>query len=160
MIDYFNDNIYSFWFVIGFLLLIIEALALGFAAGFILFVGLGALLTGGAIWFGIVPASWLSSIATFALSSALISVLLWKPLRAIQRNSKPPEKDNTSDIIGLKFRLERDISITVPGVTRYSGIEWQVVIDHASEQQSIAAGSSVVVVSVDAGTFWVDVPSK
>ncbi|MCF6325537.1 MAG: NfeD family protein [Gammaproteobacteria bacterium] len=160
MIDYFNDNIYSFWFVIGFLLLIIEALALGFSTGFILFVGLGALLTGGAIWSGIVPATWLSSIATFALSSVLISVLLWKPLRAIQRNSKPPEKDNTSDIIGLKFRLEREISTTEPGVTRYSGIEWQVVIDHASEQQSIAAGSSVVVVSVDAGTFWVDVPGN
>ncbi|MBL1259442.1 MAG: NfeD family protein [Thiotrichaceae bacterium] len=157
MIDYLNDNIYSFWFAIGFLLLIIEALALGFSTGFILFVGLGALLTGGAIWLGVVPATWLSSIATFALSSVLISVLLWKPLRAIQRNSIAPKKDNSSDIIGLKFRLEREISTTAPGVTRYSGIEWQVVIDLASEQQSIAAGTSVVVVSVDAGTFWVDV---
>jgi len=156
MIEYFNDNIYSFWFMVGFLLLIIEALALGFSTGFILFIGLGALLTGGAIWFEIVPATWLSSVATFALSSVLTSVLLWKPLRAIQRNSKPPEKDNTSDIIGLKFRLEQAISTTAPGVTRYSGIAWQVVIDHASEQQTIAAGTSVVVVSVDAGTFWVD----
>ncbi len=160
MIEFFNDNIYSFWFAIGFLLLIIEALALGFSTGFILFIGLGALLTGGAIWFELVPATWLSSIATFALSSVLISLLLWKPLRAIQRNSKPPKKDNSSDIIGLKFRLERDISTTAPGVTRYSGVEWQVVIDHASAQQMIAAGTTVVVVSVDAGTFWVDVDNK
>ena len=40
MVEYFNDNIYSFWFVVGFLLLIIEALALGFSTGFILFIGL------------------------------------------------------------------------------------------------------------------------
>ncbi|VAW86995.1 hypothetical protein MNBD_GAMMA17-1534 [hydrothermal vent metagenome] len=160
MIEFFNDNIYSFWFAIGFLLLIIEALALGFSTGFILFIGLGALLTGGAIWFELVPATWLSSIATFALSSVLISFLLWKPLRAIQRNSKPPKKDNSSDIIGLKFRLKGEISTAAPGVTRYSGVEWQVVIDHASEQQMIAAGTTVVVVSVDAGTFWVDVDNK
>ncbi len=160
MIEFFNDNIYSFWFAIGFLLLVIEALALGFSTGFILFIGLGALLTGGAIWSELVPATWLSSIATFALSSVFISLLLWKPLRAIQRNSKPPEKDNSSDIIGLKFRLKHEISTTAPGVTRYSGIEWQVVIDHASEQQMIAAGTMVAVVSVDAGTFWVDVDNK
>jgi len=160
MVEYFNDNIYSFWFVVGFLLLIIEALALGFSTGFILFIGLGALMTGGAIWFEIVPATWLSSIVTFALSSVLISAALWKPLRAIQRNSKPPKKDNSSDIIGLKFRLDREISTTAPGVTRYSGVEWQVVIDHASVHQTIAAGTTVVVVSVDAGTFWVDVDAK
>ncbi len=160
MIEFFNDNIYSFWFAIGFLLLVIEALALGFSTGFILFIGLGALLTGGAIWFELVPATWLSSIATFALSSVFISLLLWKPLRAIQRNSKPPKKDNSSDIIGLLWWLKREISTTAPGITRYSGVEWQVVIDHASEQQMIAAGTMVVVVSVDAGTFWVDVDNK
>jgi len=159
MVEFFNDNIYSFWFAVGFLLLIIEALALGFSTGFILFIGLGALMTGGAIWFGVVPATWLSSIATFAASSVLISLVLWKPLRAIQRNSKPPGKDNSSDLVGLKFRLDRDVTLTAPGVTRYSGVEWQVVIDHASPHQAIAAGTSVVVVSVDAGTFWVDVPS-
>ncbi len=155
MIDYFNDNIYSFWFGIGFLLLIIEALALGFSTGFILFIGLGALMTGGAIWFGLVPATWLASITTFTLSSVLISAVLWKPLKHIQRNSKPPKKDNSSDIIGFKFRLENDLSTTQPSVTRYSGIEWKVEIDMGSVDKEISAGTTVVVVSVDAGKFWV-----
>lgn len=155
MIDYFNNHIYSFWFAVGFLLLIIEALALGFSTGFILFVGLGGLITGGLLWFGVVPATWLASIATFGVSSALISAALWKPLRRIQQNNKPPEKDNTSDIIGLKFRLDDDITTTTPGTTRYSGIEWQVEIDFASEAKEISAGTTVVVVSVDAGKFKV-----
>jgi len=155
MIEYFNNNIYSFWFAVGFILLIIEALAFGFTTGFVLFVGLAALVTGGVVWFDLVPDTWIASIATFAVSSALISVALWKPLKSIQSNSKSPEKDNTSDIIGLKFRLDADIGISVPGTTRYSGIEWKVEIDHSAEITEISKGSTVVVVSVDAGKFWV-----
>lgn len=155
MVEFFDNNIHSFWFAVGFLLLIIEALALGFSTGFVLFLGFGALITGGAIWFGLVPATWLASIATFGVSSVLISAALWKPLKWIQHNSKAPEKDNTSDIIGLKFRLDDDITTTTPGTTRYSGIEWQVEIDFASEAKEISAGTTVVVVSVDAGKFRV-----
>jgi len=155
MIEYFNANIHSFWFAVGFILLIVEALALGFSTGFVLFIGLGALLTGGLIWFGLMPGTWLASIATFGVSSVLISVALWKPLKSFQANSEVPEKDNTSDIIGLKFRLDTDITTTVPGTTRYSGIEWQVEIDFGSEAKEICAGTTVVVVSVDAGKFRV-----
>ncbi len=155
MIDYFNEAIHSFWFVVGFLLLVIEALALGFSTGFVLFLGLAALMTGGIIWFGLVPATWLASIATFAVSSVLISALLWKPLRRIQRNSTPPDKDNSSDLVGMKFRLSEDISSTKPGSTRYSGITWRVEIDLNSELEEINAGSTVAVVSVDAGVFRV-----
>jgi len=157
MVDFFNNNIDSFWFAIGFLLLIIEALALGFSTGFILFIGLGALLTGGLIWLGLVPATWLAGIATFAVSSVLISLALWKPLKKIQANNKPPAKDNSSDMIGLKFRLDSDISAARPGSTRYSGIEWKVEIDLDSDIKEICAGETVVVVSVDAGKFRVTV---
>lgn len=155
MIEFFNNNIYSFWFAVGFLLLIIEALALGFSTGFILFIGLGALLTGGGIWFGLVPATWLASIATFALSSGLISAVLWKPLKKFQADSEPPKKDNTSDIVGLKFRLDADISTTHPGTTRYSGIAWEVAIDLDSDLKEMSAGTVVVVVSVDVAKFRV-----
>ncbi len=155
MIDYFNDAIHSFWFVVGFLLLVIEALALGFSTGFVLFLGLAALMTGGIMWFELVPATWLASIATFAVSSVFISALLWKPLRHIQSHSVPPGKDNSSDLVGMKFRLSEDISSTKPGSTRYSGITWRVDVDLNSELDEISAGSTVVVVSVDAGVFRV-----
>ena len=155
MAEYFNSNLYNFWFITGFILLAIELLVLGFSVGFIFFIGLAALITGGALWFGLIPATWLASIATFALSSAFVSAALWKPLKALQNSRKVPEKDNSSDFIGLKFRLDDDISITKPGKTRYSGIEWQVEIALDSDVKEIAAGTTVVVVSLDAGKFRV-----
>jgi membrane protein implicated in regulation of membrane protease activity len=79
---------------------------------------------------------------------------LWKPLLKFQ-NFDVPEKDNSSDMVGHKFRLEQDVSLTQPGSTRYSGIEWRVEIDTAAECEAIAAGTRVVVTSVDAGVFRV-----
>ncbi len=155
MIEYFNNNIYSFWFVIGFILLAVELLAFGFSTGFVLFVGLAALVTGGAVWFGLIPATWSASIATFAISSVVVSALLWKPLKAIQNSSKIPAKDNSSDLVGMKFRLDDDVSISKPGKTRYSGVEWQVEIALDSDVKEISAGTTVVVVSVEVGKFKV-----
>jgi len=155
MIEFFDDNIHSFWFAIGFLLLALEAVAFGFSTGFVLFVGLAALLTGSLLWFNVVPPTWLASIATFALTSVIVSALLWKPLKRLQGDNKAPQKDNTSDLIGLKFRLEKTITADSSGVTRYSGIEWKVEIDLESKQNEIAAGNTVVVVAVDAGRFSV-----
>jgi len=155
MIEYFNNNIYSFWFVVGFVLLAIELLAFGFSTGFVFFVGLAALITGGAIWFGLISATWSASIATFAISSVIVSAVLWKPLKVLQNSREIPEKDNTSDIIGLKFRLDDDISVSKPGKTRYSGIEWQVEIALDSDVTEISAGTTVIVVSVDVGKFRV-----
>jgi len=157
MIDYFNEHIYSFWFVVGFILLALEAVAFGFSTGFVLFIGLAALTTGGLMWSEIVPLTWLSSIATFTICSVLVSVVLWKPLKSLQSNDKVPERDNTSDIVGLKFRLTNDISISHPGTTRYSGIEWKVEIDPSSSTQQISAGTMVTVMAVDVGKFWVAV---
>lgn len=155
MIEYFNNNIYSFWFVIGFILLAVELLALGFSTGFVLFVGLAALVTGGAVWFALIPATWSASIATFAISTIVVSALLWKPLKAIQNNRKTPKKDNSSDLVGMMFRLDEDISVSKPGTTRYSGIEWQVELALDSDVAEISSGTTVIVASIDAGKFRV-----
>ncbi len=155
MIEFFDKNIDDFWFILGFILLAVEALALGFSTGFVLFVGFAALVTGGAVWFGIVPGTWVATTATFVVSSVVISVALWKPFMKLQNNSKAPEKDNTSDLIGLKFRLDEGVSTTAPGKTRYSGIEWKVELDFDSDVEELLKGTAVVVTSVDAGKFKV-----
>jgi len=155
MIEYFNTHIYAFWFAVGFILLAVELLVLGFATGFVLFLGLAALVTGGFLWAKIIPVSWLGGIVSFTLSSVLISAALWKPFNNLQHSRQKPEKDNTSDLIGYEFRLTEDISIMHPGKTRYSGIEWRVEIDNDADVESIASGTLVVVTSVDAGKFRV-----
>jgi membrane protein implicated in regulation of membrane protease activity len=154
MIEYFNSNQHAFWFTLGFGLLVLEALVFGFSSGVVLFTGIGALITGGLLWGGVLPASWLYGIACFGICSGVSAALLWKPLLKFQ-NFDVPEKDNSSDMIGYKFRLGQDISLTQPGSTRYSGIDWRVEIDAAAESNEIAAGTRVVVTSVDAGVFRV-----
>jgi len=155
MIEYFDTHLYTFWFVIGFILLGIEILLLGFGTGFLLFIGLSALTTGGLLWFELVPLSWMGSITTFVISSVVISFLLWKPLKSLQNKDAVPEKDSSSDLIGYTFRLSQDISITEPGSTRYSGIEWRVKIDDDSKIESIAINTRVTVTAVNAGEFIV-----
>lgn len=154
MIEYFNTNQHAFWFALGFLLLAVEVLALGLATGVVLFSGIGALLTGGLIWSGILPHTWLAGIATFGLASFLSAVLLWKPLLKMQKDNTG-HKDDSSDFIGHEFRLDMPISLTEPGKTRYSGVEWRVEIDDNAGIETIAAGEKVTVTSLDAGILRV-----
>ena len=154
MIDYIQNNQPAFWFSLGFLLLIIEALVFGFTSGVVLFAGVGGLVAGGMMWFGIIPHTWLAGFVTFGLGSGLAAALLWKPLLRLQ-NDDPPTKDNSSDIIGYRFRLADTITLTAPGTTRYSGIDWRVEIDLDADITEIEGGSLVEVSSVDAGLFRV-----
>jgi membrane protein implicated in regulation of membrane protease activity len=154
MIEYFDANQHAFWFTLGFALLVVEALVFGFTSGVVLFAGIGALITGGLLWGGVLPASWLYGIACFGICSGVSAALLWRPLLKFQ-NFDVPEKDNSSDMIGHKFRLEQDISLSHPGSTRYSGVDWRVEIDTDGDNDEIAAGTRVVVTSVDAGVFRV-----
>ena len=154
MIELINDNLVAFWFCLGFLLLSIEILAFGLGSGVLLFGSIGALLTGAFMWFGLLPQSWLSGIASFAVSSAVVTAVLWYPLKKLQDG---PELggDRSSDLIGHSFRLEQDIAIGNPGKTRYSGIDWRVEISSESDESQIANGQRVRVVSVDPGVFHV-----
>jgi membrane protein implicated in regulation of membrane protease activity len=154
MIEYFNSNQHALWFTLGFALLVVEALVFGFTSGVVLFTGIGALVTGGLLWGEMVPASWLNGIACFGISSGVSAALLWKPLLRFQ-NFDVPEKDNSSDMIGHRFRLEQDVSLTQPGSTRYSGVDWRVEIDPDCDRDVLVAGTPVVVTSVDAGVFRV-----
>ena len=154
MIEYFNAHQYAFWVSIGFAMLVIEVLALGLSSGVLLFAGLGALVTAGLLWLGLLPETWLAGVACFGVSSAVAAALLWKPLLKLQ-NFEVPDKDNSSDLVGMKFVLREPVSLIAPGRTQFSGIEWKVEIQPGQGVDHIAAGEQVSVVSVDAGLFRV-----
>lgn len=154
MIEYFDSHIYSFWFVAGFILLAMELLIFGFSTGFVLFLGLSALTTGGLVWAEFISASWAVSIASFAIGSVVYSAVLWRPFKMLQNSTAPVHVD-TSDFIGHEFRLTENISLTTAGKTRYSGIEWHVEIDKSCELHEIPAGTLVKVVALDVGRFHV-----
>ena len=153
-VEYLNQHQSEFWIVSGFAILILEITLLGLATGVLLFVGLGALATGLLMQFGILPETWLAGLSGFGISSGVITVLLWRPLKRLQ-GGKAPRQDRSSDLIGLEFVLAQNIDKQMPGKTRYSGVDWRVEIAPDTDTLSIAAGQRVVVTSVDAGVFRV-----
>ncbi len=154
MFDYIHSHQAGFWIALGFLLLALEVLVFGFTTLVMFFAGLGALTAGVLMKVGVLPSTWIAGIACFGISTGVYSVLLWKPLQRIQANSTPQQKQS-SDLIGLAFVLEQDISTTQTGTTRYSGVNWRVEIDRDAGVETLNKGQRVVVSSVDAGVFRV-----
>ena len=151
--DYIVSHQAEFWMVIGFALLAAEVLT-GFTVGVFLFAGIGALVTGGLMSFGVLAETWVAGIACTGISTGLITAVLWKPLKNLQ-GDRPIGKDNSSDLIGHTFVIENEITTTKPGSTEYSGVSWRVEIDKDANVEVIEAGKHVTVSSVDVGLFKV-----
>ena len=153
MIEYINMHQSGFWIAVGFALLAAEVLLFGFTTIVLLFAGIGALVTGVAMMFGLLPETWAAGIACFGIATGIISTLLWKPLKNMQDN-EVSTKQYSSDFIGYEFVLQQDVTITRPGQHRYSGVDWKVELD-SSAGNRLGAGQKVVVTSLDAGVFRV-----
>ena len=153
IIDYISSHQAEFWMVMGFALLAAEVLT-GFTVGAFLFSGIGALITGGLMSFGILEQSWVAGISSTGISAGVVTALLWKPLKNLQ-GDLPVKKDNSSDLIGHSFVLEREITRAKPGLTNYSGVSWRVELDKEAGVDVIAAGKQVTVSSVEVGVFKV-----
>lgn len=149
--DYIVNHQSEFWLLLGFALLAMEVIT-GLTIGVFLFAGLGALTTGLLMSFLGLPETWIAGVACTGISSGIIALLLWKPLKRLQGN-RPIQKDNSSDFIGHEFIIDNDISMTKPGETNYSGLTWKVEIDKDAGVNTIEAGQRVTVSSVDVGLF-------
>jgi membrane protein implicated in regulation of membrane protease activity len=152
--EYINNNMSGFWIAVGFILMASEVLIFGFGTIIFLFAGLAAVLTGLLMMFGVLPETWIAGVASFGICTGVFSALLWKPLTRMQSGSAP-RPGSSSDLIGLEFVLQHEISVTYPGSYRYSGIDWNVEIDKSATDSTLAEGQRVAVVSVDAGIFRV-----
>ena len=152
--NYIHTHQAEFWVALGFLLLAVEVLVMGFSTLFLFFMGLGALVTGFLMMIGLLPHTWLAGVASFGICSGIVAALLWKTLHRMQ-GEKTPKKDISSDFTGLEFVLEQEVTTIAPGIKRYSGVNWKVEIDKDAGVQTIAAGQRVVVTSVEVGLFKV-----
>jgi membrane protein implicated in regulation of membrane protease activity len=154
IVDYIQAHQSSFWVALGFLLLATEVLVFGFTTIIFLFAGIGAIITGLLMMSGVLAETWISGMACFGISTGIISVLLFKPLRKMQ-DSPAKVQPQSSDLVGYSFVLQQDITNIQPGTHRYSGISWKVEIDVSAGVDEIKAGQRVEVVSLDAGVFRV-----
>ena len=144
--NWVNDNLSESLIIAGLALLVIEVVVLGFSSFVLFFVGLAALVAGGLMALAVVPNSLLSALSSVGVLTALLTMLLWRPLKSVQ--GKVESKRVTSDLVGHSFILNEAVSMTKNPAYRYSGIEWNL-----SSEQELSAGTLVEVTGVAVGKF-------
>ncbi|MBL4941535.1 MAG: NfeD family protein [Colwellia sp.] len=148
--EYFLENPDHLWYLIAGISFIIELSIMGLS-GPLLFFALGSLATGILVSIGFID-GWQSEILTVGILTAVIAVLLWKPLKSLQ--NKKNKTDNSSDMIGLKVPASSEITAT-SGSIRYSGIDWQARLADEAEVEFIADASQCEIVAISGNTMLV-----
>ncbi len=146
--NWMSNNLSEILIMAGLALLAIEVVVLGFSTFVLFFVGLAAVVAGGLMTFGILPESMLSALSSVGVLTALLAILLWRPLKSMQGNVE--RKKVTSDLVGHSFILEEAVSMTKNPAYSYSGIQWKL-----SSEQELSAGTLVEVTGVAVGKFIV-----
>jgi membrane protein implicated in regulation of membrane protease activity len=146
--NWMSNNLSEILIMAGLALLAIEVVVLGFSTFVLFFVGLAAVVVGGLMTFGILPESMLSALSSVGVLTALLAILLWRPLKSMQGNVE--RKKVTSDLVGHSFILEEAVSMTKNPAYSYSGIQWKL-----SSEQELSAGTLVEVTGVAVGKFIV-----
>lgn len=143
------ENIAQSLVISGLLILIIDAMALGFATFILTFFGIALMLTGILMYADVIPQTWNAAFWSAAIITPIIGAILWKPLKRLQ-NHVSKESVN-SDFAELEFELENDVDSKGLTLFRYSGVDWKL-----KSQQPIVKGTQVRVVKKDVGTMWVE----
>lgn len=146
--DWLANNPGQALITLGITLLIIEVVIMGFSTFLLTFFGLSAIVSGIAVYFGLLSNDLLTIVISNTVLAALFATLLWKPLKNLQNTNV---SDNTkSDLEGLEFTLTSDLSQTSSSNHRLSGVDWQV-----KSHTEIASGEQVIVEKAEVGTLWV-----
>ncbi|MCP4955540.1 MAG: NfeD family protein [Photobacterium aquimaris] len=148
---YFFENHHHFWYLIAGLSFVIELSIMGLS-GPLLFFAIASVITGILVTFGIIG-GWQTEIFTLGVLTALIAIILWKPLKRLQQSHS--KMDNSSDMIGLEVPVSVEVTET-SGNIRYSGINWNARLMAKSHVKSIANGSQCKIVAVSGNTMLVE----
>jgi len=122
--SYFLENHSNLFYFIAGISFFIELTVMGLS-GPLLFFAIAAFITAVLSSFGII-ASWEVELFTLGFLTALIALLMWKPLKNFQ--NRGDGKDRSSDMIGLSVLCAIEITRT-SGAIRYSGINWTARLD-------------------------------
>lgn len=148
--EYFLENPDHLWYLIAGLSFVVELSVMGLS-GPLLFFAIASLITGVLVSVGIMD-SWQSELLTVGILTALVAVILWKPLKSLQ-NSKG-KTDNSSDMVGLQVPASADITAT-QGSIRYSGINWNARLADDCNVEKINDKSLCLIVAISGNTMLV-----
>lgn len=117
---------------------------------------IAALLNAMLVWVGIVPEQSHVILLTLAGTTIVSAVLIWKPLRRLQKSGEKLEEDSgISDFVGTVLYLNAPLSKSEVGQIDFSGVSWQVRLSADSTQELLPAGAAVKIVSATVGLLVV-----
>ncbi|MBU3003894.1 NfeD family protein [Paraglaciecola arctica] len=146
--DWAFNNLAESLLILGILLLVIEVAVLGFSTFVLFFVGCAAVVSAALLYIGIVPDTLLAAMLSTGIFTALLAVLLWKPLKNMQTQVDTTKAKG--DLVGHSFTLVEDVAPELTPIYRYSGIDWKLI---ATEH--LVSGTKVHVVEADVGEFHI-----
>lgn len=126
------------WAIIGIILIIAEVATMSF---FLIFFGLGALLTALLAWSGITPGIE-SQLIVFAVSS----LAMLAALRRFAKNLFFSKADASQDSVGQRALVSKMIPAGNEGAVTFRGTEW---IAFSDTSETIPAGSTVEITGTE-----------
>lgn len=139
--------------ILGIILITVEVLVLGLSTFVLLFAGVAMILSGTLMVSNLIETSWIWAFSTTTSFTLLLSLLFWKPLKAMQ--NKVEVTESKTEFSDKQFVLEQDVDIKGEAQYQYSGIQWQL-----KSQQPINKGELVKVDKIEVGVLWVSVVDK
>lgn len=143
--EMFGINASLFWFIVGVVLLVLEALTPGF---FLVFFGLGAWVTAALAFF--LPLGVNLQWIVFMAVSIISLLVLRRKLKSLFKG-KSAEAGNMDDpvfssqYIGREVTILKDVGPGEPGLAELNGTNWRA----RTEGPILKAGSLAVVVRLD-----------
>jgi hypothetical protein len=138
------------WYALAGISLVLELSIMGLS-GPLFFFAIASAITGVLVGLGIID-GWAIEVLTVGILSALITLIMWKPLKKLQ-NSRS-KTDESSDMIGLQVTVVDDIS-KASGSIRYSGINWNARLAEEVNVEVIGSNQVCVIAAITGTTMLV-----
>lgn len=139
------ENAHWFWLSLGGLLLAAEMLG---AAGYLLWSGVAALLTGILAW--LLPLDWAWQCIAFAVLTVIAALLWWQWLRRrLEKQPSPMLNQRGQQLIGLHTTLSEPL-VNGFGRVNIGDSSWRV-----QAEQDLPAGTVVEIIAVEGVTLQV-----
>lgn len=147
---YFSEHHDQLFYILAGVSFIVELTIIGLG-GPLLFFAIASFFTAILISVGLIS-GWEVEVFVLGILTAIITVLLWKPLKRFQNSGGG--SDTSSDMIGRQVSASSEITSS-GGKIRYSGIDWSSRLAEESGVDSIEDGQGCTIVAVDGNVMVV-----
>ncbi len=108
------------------------------------------------LWLDVLPNEGTIVLVSMAISTLVCAVLLWKPLRRLQKNGENiAENPAISDFVGTQLFLTAPLTKQHPSQIEFSGVHWQVRLSPDSAVDELPEGAAVKIVTATVGCLVV-----